>query len=311
MRCPPAPPRRVQRILRAAGAIIAAEALIAITIVALTLPGLLAQRQDFTITFGVISSPATLEFPITKERSSGDPLTALRCEKSPSTEKEIQFSLNCSYVAESLYDGQKFLENLGLELTNYYRNVSSKSAPGNLDPLIWQVLLGLLAWYGWLRLTKTRLRNDIGNGISFVKKKPLHLLLPYALSMLALTLSAQFFPETPAPSRAELGLDYLPHALATAVLIAPIVEEAIFRGLVYDILAKHIHWAISAFICTASFTLIHFVPSDAAWTGHLSIFIMGAGLLWLRAKSSSLTLCVFAHALYNALVLAAMFFTKG
>lgn len=306
--CQPRQERGWQRILKAISALLIAELFVALTLVALIVPGYFSKTQEFTITFHAISAPVELAFPIVSNPSDATEVASLRCEKQPRQREGTEFSLACSYIAENVYSGQAYLEEKGLKLANFYSDASSSPASGTAFQLAWQVALGILGWYFWLRFTKTSLRSDIRNGLSFARKRPFSVLLPYLLSTLVLTVCAHLFSVPNNQSYAPLEFDHLASAVVTAVLVAPMFEEVIFRGVMYDLLAKNIHWAISALVTTASFVVVHLLPSELGWIAYIGIFIMGVGLFWLRRASSSLSLCVVAHAIYNALALASMGF---
>ena len=79
--------------------------------------------------------------------------------------------------------------------------------------------------------------------------------------------------------------------------VAPIVEELMFRGAGYSLLARF--GRIVAIVGTGvSFGLIHGLVE-----GLLILAAFGIGLAWLRAKTASVYPCIAVHSLFNAIAL--------
>src|SRR5262245_14076653 len=79
--------------------------------------------------------------------------------------------------------------------------------------------------------------------------------------------------------------------------VAPIVEELMFRGAGYSLLARF--GRIVAIVVTGvSFGLIHGLVE-----GLLILAAFGIGLAWLRAKTASVYPCIAVHSLFNAIAL--------
>jgi membrane protease YdiL (CAAX protease family) len=80
-----------------------------------------------------------------------------------------------------------------------------------------------------------------------------------------------------------------------AVIIAPVAEEFIFRGMLFPFIKQlgrpRLAWLGVSFL----FALIHL---DAAI--FVPLFVFALGLTWLYEKTDCLLAPVFAHALFNA-----------
>ncbi len=85
------------------------------------------------------------------------------------------------------------------------------------------------------------------------------------------------------------------------VILAPIVEELVFRGYVYAGLRRVMATRHAIIIGAALFAAVHL---NAA--GFLMIGIIGVMLCYLYERSRSLLPCMVAHGVHNALVLAVM-----
>jgi membrane protease YdiL (CAAX protease family) len=81
-----------------------------------------------------------------------------------------------------------------------------------------------------------------------------------------------------------------------AIVIAPFVEEILFRGVVYAFLKKIGHPAIGMCLSALAFAIIHLSASI-----FLPIFVLGLVLAWLYEKTSNLWAPITAHTVFNAI----------
>jgi uncharacterized protein len=89
------------------------------------------------------------------------------------------------------------------------------------------------------------------------------------------------------------------------VIIAPIVEELIFRGVIMTGFIRNyrVGWAI--FFSALLFALFHLNPWQFPAT-----FFLGIVLGWLRIRTGSVLACICGHAIHNGLVyLSVVYFT--
>jgi membrane protease YdiL (CAAX protease family) len=97
--------------------------------------------------------------------------------------------------------------------------------------------------------------------------------------------------------------------LAAVVLVlgvAPVVEELMFRGVLYTGLARRLRPGIAARLTTLAFVALHLPQLGGYWPGWLFIALVGALALRARVATGSLLPAVALHLTYNAgLVLAA------
>lgn len=82
--------------------------------------------------------------------------------------------------------------------------------------------------------------------------------------------------------------------LALAVLIAPFVEELVFRGMLLRAWEAEWGWFVSIIATSVVFAAYHPVPAAA--------FASSVLLCTLYRRSRSLRACILAHAVYNALL---------
>lgn len=109
----------------------------------------------------------------------------------------------------------------------------------------------------------------------------------------------------------ELLFQYQPfNFVISALLLAPIVEEVIFRGCIFQPISKKSMW-LGAFVSGFVFGLLHVVASleSASWMNLLYIVQYGlSGFILSIAYGSTNTIftSIFAHALFNFMSLLSL-----
>lgn len=97
-------------------------------------------------------------------------------------------------------------------------------------------------------------------------------------------------------------------AVLIIVVVAPVAEEIVFRGVLLPALNDRWPAGWAVFVSSALFALIHVSPFTM-----VPVFVLALGLGWLMLRSRSLWVCIAAHAAFNAsgLVLLLAVQTKG
>jgi hypothetical protein len=90
---------------------------------------------------------------------------------------------------------------------------------------------------------------------------------------------------------------------AFGILVAPFMEELLFRGFLYPALARWTGAAASIIITASAFTLLHGAQLGYAWAPLLLIFIVGITLTVIRMRTNSVATCVIVHMTYNFVLL--------
>lgn len=83
-------------------------------------------------------------------------------------------------------------------------------------------------------------------------------------------------------------------AWITAVLMAPVLEEIVFRGLMYSRLKKGLPVVAAVIITSLVFGIVHGAIIWAIYT-----FIFSLLLIWVFERFQSLTACILLHMAYN------------
>jgi len=88
------------------------------------------------------------------------------------------------------------------------------------------------------------------------------------------------------------------------VLLAPLVEETIFRGFLYPVIARR--WGIAGGIAITGtlFGLMHAAQLWGGWGQIALLVFVGVVLTWVRARNGTVAASYFVHLGYNGLQLA-------
>lgn len=90
-------------------------------------------------------------------------------------------------------------------------------------------------------------------------------------------------------------------AFVSVSIIAPIIEESLFRGIIMHGLMRNYKYWYAILLSAILFSLFHMNPWQMSYTFFLGIVL---GILMVRTKS--LPLCIFSHSLNNFIVLVSI-----
>jgi len=150
-----------------------------------------------------------------------------------------------------------------------------------------------------------------GDGLHWLPAgRTLHYLAGGFAMAIAVTALANILPMPDEPSPMEALLEeatrFLPLFVAFGVLIAPAIEEVVFRGFVYGILERA-HGTTAAIIATAAlFAAPHSAQYGGRWQILLLLFLVGVVLGIVRARTGSTLATTYLHAAYNATFMLAL-----
>ncbi len=110
----------------------------------------------------------------------------------------------------------------------------------------------------------------------------------------------EWFPADPTVGHQweEAGWSGLVSDLISAVILAPVCEEIVFRGFLFSALRNRLGLHAAVGISALVFTLIHFYGV----ADMISVGIFGVIMAYLYHLTRSLVPCVLCHALYNLIV---------
>ena len=172
----------------------------------------------------------------------------------------------------------------------------------------------LAAWAGVVYLLRMRHGVSLVRGLA-LNNPPFFLLLPTFLGGFLLQFAAAlltFFLPPPPDFQIPFQIFQLagvPGLTALAILalvMAPWLEEALFRGVLFPALRRKYAFFPSALIVTILFTGLHGSQTGDYWPGLLGIAACGYILAWLRETTCSLWPPIMFHTGFNATAFAAM-----
>ncbi|HXR09909.1 MAG TPA: CPBP family intramembrane glutamic endopeptidase [Candidatus Acidoferrales bacterium] len=87
------------------------------------------------------------------------------------------------------------------------------------------------------------------------------------------------------------------------VLVAPLVEETIFRGFLYPVIARRLGIAAGIAVTGTLFGLMHAAQLWGGWGQIALLILVGVVLTWVRARTGTVAASYFVHLGYNGLQL--------
>jgi len=93
--------------------------------------------------------------------------------------------------------------------------------------------------------------------------------------------------------------------ISEIVILAPISEELLFRGVIYNYLKKYLRWGYAAFLTSLLFAFLH-----ANLFGFFIIFIISMVICYIYEKSNNIITAFLFHSLHNTLSIANILILK-
>lgn len=87
---------------------------------------------------------------------------------------------------------------------------------------------------------------------------------------------------------------------ALATFTAPLVEETVYRGVLFSSLRRHLGLVATVLIITAMFAGVHVLQYLGAWVSIAGLTLLSFVLTVVRARTKSILPCVLIHTLNNA-----------
>lgn len=194
----------------------------------------------------------------------------------------------------------------------------SNSVPAQFGYVVLAEGISLLLVYAWLHhfrmrfpaigLNRLRLRY-VGYGIMAV---PVY----YLLFVAATALLTQFLPSLNLDQKQEIGFNhvqgFVPLVLTfiSLVVLPPLTEEIMVRGLLYGSLRKGLSFLWATLLTSAIFAAAHLPEGGASgplWIAALDTFMLSLVLCYTREKTGSLWPGITLHAIKNGIAFTALF----
>lgn len=153
----------------------------------------------------------------------------------------------------------------------------------------------------WPSIGWREMRNGSGN----IRDQALQFLAGGAVLAIVVSFAGGFLN-----SKATLPIEELLKARVSillfgvlGVLVAPLVEETIFRGFLYPVIARRLGVAAGVAITGALFGLMHAAQLWGGWGQIALLILVGVVLTWVRARTGTVAASYFVHLGYNGLQL--------
>ncbi len=132
------------------------------------------------------------------------------------------------------------------------------------------------------------------------------MLLGFGLSVVYLTLAVTFPPapdQLKGPLHSAVMMGGWPRHIwvLLALLVAPPVEEFVFRGVLFAGFSRSWGPYVSGLIVTVVFVALHALEISGYWPALLAITTLALAALYARIKTNSLAPAIVLHASYNLL----------
>lgn len=99
--------------------------------------------------------------------------------------------------------------------------------------------------------------------------------------------------------------------MSVGVLLAPVIEETIFRGFVYPVVARSLGVPLGVVCTGAMFGLMHAPQLWGGW-GQIALLIaVGIVFTYVRARTGTVVATYFLHLGYNAILFLGFYFATG
>lgn len=199
-----------------------------------------------------------------------------------------------------------------ITLDNFYSvSVESYARILGYVGLIGEIPAALIVWLLVKHYYNAGLQADgRGNfGLTRVtgRQMLLSILCGVTLALLAVVISVMV-PSGMTATHSSISL-YLSHGtlmfllwISTSVIVAPFVEELLFRGVIFSTMVSNFNVFAGAVSSVFFFVLVHVPQLFGYWPPLMSIALLGTFLVIVRVKMRSLWSSIIVHISYNVLI---------
>jgi len=99
--------------------------------------------------------------------------------------------------------------------------------------------------------------------------------------------------------------------MALGILVAPVLEETLFRGCIYPVIARTLGIPAGIVLTGALFGLAHSLQLAGAWRQVALLSAVGIIFTYIRARAGTVVASYFVHLGYNTLLFAVFYFATG
>jgi membrane protease YdiL (CAAX protease family) len=257
------------------------------------------------------------EFPTLGEGSSSDAYPEFPLESAPALWGYKDLLIFFAFAAIALGFSFAFVV-LGVET---FKSLSGIPISAHDGPYQLPIVLAIqFLWWGIVllyiyRLVTVKYQLPFAEAIAWIpfRGPGLNYLSAGILVALSVGLLSNVIPMPKEPVPIEELLNQ-PGALLLfaifGVLVAPAIEEIVFRGFLYPAVERR-HGQTAAILATSAiFSGLHFSQYGGHWAILLLLFYVGAVLGFVRARTGSIKATTILHASYNATFLVGLHFAQ-
>jgi membrane protease YdiL (CAAX protease family) len=99
--------------------------------------------------------------------------------------------------------------------------------------------------------------------------------------------------------------------MGLGILVAPLVEETIFRGFLYPLIARQFGVPVGIVVTGTVFGLMHAAQLWGGWMQIALLVGVGMVLTWVRARTGTVAATYFVHLGYNSLLFLGFVIATG
>ncbi len=99
--------------------------------------------------------------------------------------------------------------------------------------------------------------------------------------------------------------------MGLGIVVAPLIEEVIFRGCVFPVFARTFGVPAGIFFTGILFGMAHSLQLAGAWKEIALVSVVGIVLTYVRARTGTVLASYLVHLGYNSLLFAAFFFATA
>jgi len=99
--------------------------------------------------------------------------------------------------------------------------------------------------------------------------------------------------------------------MALGILVAPVLEETLFRGCIYPVIARTLGNPAGIVLTGTLFGLAHSLQLAGAWSQVALLSAVGIIFTYIRARTGTVVASYFVHLGYNTFLFAVFYFVTG
>lgn len=230
----------------------------------------------------------------------------IRCSDATSNFSDGSDYIRCQYIADEINYAKSFLRENGIVVGAKLYDISMRPAGGNvayhasMGLIVFLLVVALTRFLGWTP------RLDASAVCALKWRLPVLVAMPglvtYATGIAMYLILVRM--QVDLPSVQPGHGDYTWSMLIAALIVAPVVEELLYRGVIFELLRRGSNAVVATLAGTGLFVMAHYSAEfwDSGAIRIASLIAMSVCLYVLRARYGSIFICIIAHAVFNAFV---------